>query len=145
MPVPVPACWIDRNGGARPVTMNLETVVVRGRAQRGSGSRLSPGRRGGAAMRCDACDACDAKRAEASRHGRVSYGHSGAGDSGRAGDWWPKRLSKMRGSWCSKRFFGLPFWRDRKVIRLPGRDPARPRQRTGSAPSETAGPGVRRG
>jgi len=31
-------------------------------------------------------DGTDAKRAEAGRHGRVSYGHGGAGDSGRAGD-----------------------------------------------------------
>jgi len=39
-------------------------------------------------------------------HGRVSYGHGGAGDSGRAGDLWPKRLSRIAG----KLVFPAPLW-----------------------------------
>jgi len=51
-------------------------------------------------------DGTDAKRAEAGQHGRVSYGRGGAGDSGRAGDWWPKRLGKIAG----KLVFRAPLW-----------------------------------
>jgi len=125
--------WLRRQFGRSTRWVPAFAGMTFGGAQTHAGSRNKghPGERRGPPS--PVSQRHDAKRADAGQHGRVSYGHGGAGDSGRAGDSWPKRLSKMRGSWCSKRFFGLPFWRDRKVIRLPGRDPARPRQRKSPA------------